>query len=54
MHILLCSLIACSAVLCMSVPAGKPVIAIQTGVARAEITSLSWDTEGTGREKTNL
>ncbi|NLH74964.1 MAG: hypothetical protein GX456_18100 [Verrucomicrobia bacterium] len=34
--------------------AGQPALRIETGTARAEITALSWDTEGTGREKTNL
>ena len=34
--------------------AGAPVMRVETGVARAEITALSWDTEGTGREKCNL
>ena len=29
-------------------------IRIETGAARAEITALSWDTEGTGREQTSL
>jgi hypothetical protein len=34
--------------------AGGPVMRVETGAARAEITALSWDTEGTGREKSNL
>ncbi|MDH7501427.1 MAG: hypothetical protein QHJ82_01755 [Verrucomicrobiota bacterium] len=34
--------------------ASQPALRIETGTARAEITALSWDTEGTGREKTNL
>jgi hypothetical protein len=34
--------------------AGAPAMRIETGAVRAEITALSWDTEGTGREKTNL
>jgi hypothetical protein len=34
--------------------AGEPVVRVETGAARAGITALSWDTEGTGREKRNL
>ncbi len=34
--------------------AGEPVMRAETGAARAEITALSWDTEGTGREKISL
>ena len=34
--------------------AGEPAMRAETGAARAEITALSWDTEGTGREKTSL
>ncbi len=33
---------------------GEPAVRIETGPARAEVTALSWDTEGTGREKINL
>ncbi len=33
---------------------GEPVVRVETGVVYAEITALSWDTEGTGREKTSL
>jgi hypothetical protein len=32
----------------------SPALSFQAGAQRAEITSLGWDTEGTGREKTNL
>jgi hypothetical protein len=39
---------------CVSAMAGEPAVRVETGAARAEITALSWDTEGTGREKTNL
>ncbi len=39
---------------CLSALAGGPALRIETGAARAEITVLSWDTEGTGREQTNL
>jgi hypothetical protein len=34
--------------------AGEPAVRIETGATRAEVTALGWDTEGTGRETTNL
>jgi len=34
--------------------AGEPAVRVESGAARAEITALGWDTEGTGREKSNL
>jgi len=39
---------------CHLASAGEPVVRIETGAVRAEVMWLSWDTEGTGREKTNL
>lgn len=42
------------ALVCWLSSAGQPALRVETGFARAEITVLSWDTEGTGREKTNL
>ncbi|MGD0093013.1 MAG: hypothetical protein ABSE73_24135 [Planctomycetota bacterium] len=44
----------CFAVFCQASIAGEPALRAETGAARAEITALGWDTEGTGREKTNL
>ncbi len=44
-----------ASVLCSGLAvAGEPVMRAETGAARAEITALSWDTEGTGREKISL
>lgn len=34
--------------------AGESAMRVETGATRAEITALSWDTEGSGREKMNL
>ena len=34
--------------------AGEPAVWMKPEPASAEITALGWDTEGTGREKTNL
>ena len=43
-----------TALVCGLALAGEPAVRIETGAARAEVTALGWDTEGTGREKTNL
>ena len=43
-----------AALVCGLALAGKPAVRIETGAKRAEVTALGWDTEGTGREKTNL
>jgi len=43
-----------TALVCGLALAGEPAVRIETGAARAEIVALGWDTEGTGREKTNL
>jgi len=55
------SLCVCGALCCVvplsadsAVVAAEPALRVEAGAARAEITALSWDTEGTGREKTNL
>jgi hypothetical protein len=45
---------AATALVCELALAGEPVIRIESGAQRAEVTWLSWDTEGTGREKVNL
>jgi hypothetical protein len=50
----LCGLCFLCAVPCAGVCGDPPALAFQAGAQRAEITSLGWDTEGTGREKTNL
>jgi len=43
-----------TALVCGLALAGEPAVRIETGAARAEVTALGWDTEGTGRERTNL
>jgi hypothetical protein len=43
-----------TALVCGLTLAGEPAVRIEFGAARAEITALGWDTEGTGREQTNL
>jgi hypothetical protein len=43
-----------AALVCGLALAGEPAVRIETGAARAEVTALGWDTEGTGRERTNL
>jgi len=43
-----------TALVCGLALAGEPAVRIEFGAARAEVTALGWDTEGTGREKTNL
>ena len=40
--------------LSIEVWAFEPAERIETGAARIEVTALGWDTEGTGRERTNL
>ena len=44
----------CCLALCGALSAAEAALRVQTGAARAEITALSWDTEGSGREKVNL
>ncbi|MCY3020690.1 MAG: hypothetical protein NTW87_16860 [Planctomycetota bacterium] len=53
-HGCICVLCLCCLASCGVLPAGEPALRIETGAKRAEITALSWDTEGTGRDKTNL
>lgn len=43
-----------TALVCGLALAGEPAVRIETGAKRAEVTALGWDTEGTGRETTNL
>ena len=43
-----------ASLVCRLALAGEPAVRIETGAQRAEVTALGWDTEGTGREKTNL
>ena len=43
-----------TALVCGLALAGEPAVRIETGAARAEVTALGCDTEGTGRETTNL
>jgi hypothetical protein len=42
---------AATALVCGLALAGELAVRIEFGAARAEVTALGWDTEGTGREK---